>query len=290
MKALIIGMGIGELYRSVYTNLGWNVTTCDTAKPADYTNVEDIQEHFDIAHVCTPNFTHEHIARTIADKCKIIFVEKPGLRTSDDWCHLIDTFPDTRIAMVKNNQYRDNVNELVRITGLSDRVELNWNNCNRIPNPGSWFTTKELAFGGVSRDLLPHLLSWVQVLEPNYKFLDFYGSETHQVWDLETLTSTDYGTINRDGTFDVDDTAYLTLNNNHRIFALRTSWKTDKPDDIALRFYNEGELLHEEPLGLCPESAYKKMVDSAWSHVYNDTYWEEQADMDYWIHQQLQDM
>ena len=75
MQALIIGMGIGELYRSVYTDLGWDITTCDTAKPADFSSVEDITGVYDIAHVCTPNFTHETIARQIAPYCKVVFVE-----------------------------------------------------------------------------------------------------------------------------------------------------------------------------------------------------------------------
>ena len=70
--------------------------------------------------------------------------------------------------MVKNNQHRHNVDILKETTQNCDNLVLNWCNKNRVPNPGSWFTTKELAYGGVSRDLMPHLLSWVQVLADDY--------------------------------------------------------------------------------------------------------------------------
>ena len=40
-----------------------------------------------------PNWTHGTIARTIAERCKIVFVEKSGLRTSDSWEALVHTFP-----------------------------------------------------------------------------------------------------------------------------------------------------------------------------------------------------
>lgn len=289
MQALIIGMGIGELYRSVYTDLGWNITTCDTAKPADFSSVEDISGVYDIAHVCTPNFTHETIARQIAPYCKVVFVEKPGVQTSALWESMCDTFPETKFVMVKNNQFRDNVDELRSIARGSDYIECNWINQNRVPHPGSWFTTKKLAFGGVSRDLMPHLLSWVQVLDPIYDHLDMQHSESHQHFDLDTLTSTDYGVINPNGTYDVDDECAITLRGPTRMFSLRAAWKSPaRDDDIALYFYKEGKLLHKEPLGLCPESAYKKMVDEAYKNMYNESYWKEQQALDVWIHSHLQ--
>lgn len=294
MKALIIGMGIGELYRSVYTDLGWSITTCDTVKPADFSSVDDITGVYDIAHVCTPNFTHEAIARQIAPYCKIVFVEKPGVETAQLWQSMCDTFPDTRFAMVKNNQFRDNVNELREIAAQSDYIECNWINVDRVPNPGSWFTTEKLAFGGVSRDLLPHLLSWVQALDPLYNSLDVEHSESHQHYDLDTLTSTDYGVIDPNGVYDVDDECALTLRasiNPKRLFSLRAAWKSPaKRDDIALHFYKDGDWLHTEILGLCPESAYKEMVDTAYKNMYNESYWKEQHALDYWIHSQLQEV
>ena len=69
INCLVIGLGIGQLYCSVNKQLGHAVYTVDTTKPADFTSVEaavnsDIT--FDIVHICTPNASHESIARTVA--------------------------------------------------------------------------------------------------------------------------------------------------------------------------------------------------------------------------------
>ena len=61
--------------------------------------------------------------------------------------------------MTKNNQYRENITEMAEAADPKKGVtRINWINDNRVPS-GSWFTNKELAFGGVSRDLMPNLLS-----------------------------------------------------------------------------------------------------------------------------------
>ena len=213
MRALIVGMGIGELYKSIYESKLWDVVTVDQHKPADYWDIEEVLGEFDVAHICTPNWTHGHIARTIASRCKIVFVEKPGLRTAEHWEALVHTFPNTRFAMVKNNQFRHNVAELYVQARKSDEIVLNWHNYNRVPNPGSWFTDKSRAWGGVSRDLMPHLLSWVQVFEPNYNNLGLYVANKHQHYDLGTVGSTDYGVVDPSGVYDVDDSAEVIYNN-----------------------------------------------------------------------------
>ena len=288
MKVLIVGMGIGQLYKSIYENKLYDVTTVDQDKPADYWDIEQVDGEFDIAHICTPNWTHGTIARTIADRCKIVFVEKPGLRTSDSWEALVHTFPNTRFAMVKNNQFRHNLPELYIKARQSDKIILNWHNYNRVPSPGSWFTNKDKAWGGVSRDLMPHLLSWVQIFEASYNELVCMYSETHQHYNLETVGSTDYGTVDPLGVYDVDDTAEMCYQNTWCTYLCTTSWKNPVGDKINLEFYKDNELRHTEPLGLCPEDAYEKMVDTAIDNLYNDNYWKEQFNKDVWIHNQLE--
>lgn len=290
MKVLIVGMGIGQLYKNIYENKLYNITTVDQNKPADHWDIEQVEGEFDIAHICTPNWTHGTIARTIADRCKIVFVEKPGLRTSESWEALVHTFPNTRFAMVKNNQFRHNLAELYIIARKSDNIILNWHNYNRVPNPGSWFTNKSRAWGGVSRDLMPHLLSWVQVFEANYNELVFEYASQHQLYTLDTVGSTDYGTVDLLGTYDVDDTAEMTYKNQFHTYQLTTSWKNPVGDKINIEFYKDNELKHTEPLGLCPEDAYEKMVDTAVNNLYNDTYWKEQFNRDVWIHKQLEQL
>jgi len=288
MRALIVGMGIGELYKSIYESKLWDVTTVDQNKPADYWDIEEVPGEFDVAHICTPNWTHGTIAGTIASRCKIVFVEKPGLRTAEHWEALVHTFPNTRFAMVKNNQFRHNVADLYMIARKSDEIVLNWHNYNRVPNPGSWFTDKSRAWGGVSRDLMPHLLSWVQVFDPEWISLGLYSANKHQHYTLDTVGSTDYGVVDPSGVYDVDDTAELMLNNEWHMYTCTTSWKNPVGDKINIEFFKQGDLIHTEPLGLCPEDAYEKMVDTAIDNLYNDRYWSEQFARDVWIHKQLE--
>jgi len=288
-KALIIGMGIGQLYYQIYMKKGWEFQTVDLTKTADYTEVKDVQGEFDIAHICTPNFTHEAIVRQIANKCKIVFVEKPGVENADAWSQLIKDFPQTLILMVKNNQYRHNVDILKETTQNCDTLILNWCNKNRVPNPGSWFTTKELAYGGVSRDLMPHLLSWVQVLADDYTRIENVYNDSEQRYDLDTIGDTDYGEVTKNGTYDVDDFAQIYLVDRPKInFMLNTAWKQEEDDAINIKFYSMGNLIHTEELGLCPEDAYSKMIDSAYENIYNKDYKQLQLAKDLWIHKQLE--
>ena len=288
-KALIIGMGIGQLYYQIYMKKGWEFQTVDLTKTADYTEVKDVQGEFDIAHICTPNFTHEAIVRQIANKCKIVFVEKPGVENADAWSQLIKDFPQTLILMVKNNQHRHNVDILKETAQNCDNLVLNWCNKNRVPNPGSWFTTKELAYGGVSRDLMPHLLSWVQVLADDYTRIENVYNDSEQRYNLDTIGDTDYGEITKNGTYDVDDFAQVYLVDRPKInFMLNTAWKQEEEDAINIKFYSMGNLIHTEELGLCPEDAYSKMIDSAYENIYNKEYKQLQLAKDLWIHKQLE--
>ena len=181
-----------------------------------------------------------------------------------------------------------NVAELYITARKSDEIVLNWHNYNRVPNPGSWFTDKSRAWGGVSRDLLPHLLSWVQVFDPEYNDLSLYSSGCHQHYTLDTVGSTDYGVVDPSGVYDVDDSVELLLNSNWHMYTCTASWKNPVGDKINIEFFKQGDLIHTEPLGLCPEDAYEKMVDTAVDNLYNDRYWSEQFARDVWIHKQLE--
>lgn len=285
MKSLIIGMNIGQLYKQVLSNLKFDVVTVDLNLPADYKFYQDaISEHkrFDTVHICTPNFTHEVIATTIAKHTKFLFIEKPGFRFESDWKKLVEQFPDTRIMMVKNNMWRDNINELRHLHSTSKTIKLHWLNENRVPNPGSWFTDKELAFGGVSRDLLPHLLSLYAALEPEFEKTFWLYKHAWQRWELENLTSSNYGKVNPFGVYDVDDNVNLECYNNDRRWYIKSSWRTLEKDDIAIHFDNT-----TIPLGLCPESAYQNMINEAIQNQFNKSFWQNQLRIDAWIHRQI---
>ena len=285
MPSLIIGMNIGQLYKKLLTNLSLNVVTVDLNLTADYRHYQDAIEKykfFDSVHICTPNFTHERIARDLVNHTKFLFIEKPGFQTEVSWRNFVQEFPQTHIMMVKNNMWRDNLIEMKNSYKNSNTINLNWLNFNRVPKPGSWFTNKELAFGGVSRDLLPHLLSIVAALEPDYLKISWNYKTAWQHWKLSQLTDSNYGEVNQNGVYDVDDNVELSCTINNKLWFIRSSWRNMSHDDIAIHFNK-----HNIPLGLCPESAYQNMIHYSMDNESNIDFWNDQLELDCWIHRNI---
>jgi len=291
--SLVIGMGIGQLYKSVLENLGHEVVTVDNdiSKGADFPTVESallINENFTTAHICTPNFTHFELALKLASKCKIVFIEKPGVANSENWSTLLHTFPKTRFMMVKNNMWRDNIDEMKSYVDSAREIKIKWINKNRIPGPGSWFTTKKLAFGGVSRDLMPHLLSLYVALNDDWFTSQMTGHEARQKFSLDQIENTEYGQVKRDGVYDVDDLCKIKYMKNGRVWKMEANWADNKADDRAVEFeLNDGTIKRFE-LGLCPENAYQQMIIDCIANINNKEFWDRMAVIDFWIHERIE--
>lgn len=291
-KTLIVGMGFGQaVYVPVYTALGFDIVTVDSAKPADFVSVQQalaMHDHFDTVHVCTPNHTHEAVTRSVAAQASMVFVEKPGFVDHVAWAAVVKDFIDTtRIMMVKNNQYRAELPNFQKLLTQSRAVQLNWKNQHRIPNPGSWFTTKELSFGGVSRDLMPHLLSYFTSMTNYISAQKLYVSAEQSV-QLADITHTDYGVVNAVGVYDVDDYCeFKFLDVSGVKWAICASWHGHDCDESSITFMIKGGGALRFDLGLCPESAYKNMICTAMQNQNNDAFWKTQYEQDMWIHRQV---
>ena len=290
MKSLIVGMGIGNLYRDVLTRIGAEIVTVDTNPDAgaDYTDLtEAVNDHgfFDTAHICTPNFTHFRIANQVAPNAKIVFVEKPGVIDSDIWMTLIHTHKQTRFMMVKNNQWREEFGAYKQLAEAADTVKLKWINANRVPKPGSWFTTKELAYGGVSRDLMPHLLSYFTAFYPDFLTqAQMVERIAMQRWQLSELVDSDYGDVVADGVYYVDDRAELEYTYKGKKIFFVADWRSSTTTDIGLEFIITNGPTFTFELGLCPEEAYENMIRDAWANLNNNEFWQRQIEQDVWIH------
>ena len=289
-RSLVIGMGIGNLYKDVLTKLGHEVVTVDMdpAKGADFIDVASaIRKHswFETAHICTPNFTHKEIAEQVAPYAKIVFIEKPGLKNSEEWTNLIKVRPFTRFIMVKNNMWRDNIAELVELAHKAKTVKIRWIRKNCIPSPGSWFTTKDLAFGGVSRDLMPHLLSLYVAMNPEWKHENVSGQTAMQCWELKDIESTEYGTVNPTGTYNVDDMCVINFGNKWRLAA---NWRSQDEEDSSIAFVMPDNKIERFELGWCPEEAYHNMIVDAITNIDNPEFWLKQYAIDTWIHERIE--
>lgn len=286
INCLIIGLGIGQLYKSICKELDYRYITVDVNPELnpDYTNLDiAILENnsIDISIISVPNYLHYEVAQKVAAVSKIVLVEKPGVVNSEAWLSLIRQFPKTRFMMIKNNQYRDNIKQLFGLYHKSKKIMFNWINQNRVPKPGSWFTNKNLSFGGVSKDLLPHLLSLYTLFEPDFAKTNWTTKEKVQKWQLNDLTGSDYGTIDLSGVYDVDDYVSLTTTIHNKNISITADWRSNTNNDIGLHFDNQFI-----ELGLCPESAYKNMLSFAYANIYNDVFWQNQLEQDIWIHKQ----
>lgn len=291
-NSLVIGMGIGELYCNVLEKLGYGVITVDSNpdKKADFLTVDDAIKDcnlFDTVHICTPNFTHASIARQVAPYTKIVFIEKPGVSTSSAWSNVLLSNPQTRFMMVKNNMWRDNINELKETARKAKKVEITWARKNCIPSPGSWFTTRELAFGGVSRDLMPHLLSLYIAMNSDWRKEQLTEKHSLQCWNLENIDSTEYGTVNPTGTYNVDDRCHILFGNKWQLLA---DWRTMKEDNSSIKFIMQDNSEERFELGWCPEEAYYNMIKDAVDNLYDMDFWKEQLSQDLWIHQQIENL
>lgn len=291
-RSLVIGMGIGQLYKTVLEKLGHEVITVDSdiSKGAMLPTVESaIFAHapFDTVHICTPNFTHEVIARTVARVSKIVFIEKPGVIDSKCWQCLVEDFPGTRFMMVKNNMWRNNIADLLEQAIHAKQVHITWVRKNCIPSPGSWFTTKELSYGGVSRDLMPHLLSLFVAMNPKWHQAQVTGKQALRLHTLESIDSTEYGTVNPNGTYDVDDRCHMLFGNKWTLLA---EWRNMKEDDSSIKFIMEDNSVERFELGWCPEEAYHNMIVDALTNINNQNFWSTQYNIDKWIHERIESL
>lgn len=288
MKSLIVGMGIGNLYKDVLAKLGYEVVTVDTnpLASANFTDLEPamMSGPFDTVHICTPNYTHESIARLVAPLASIVFVEKPGVESAAIWQQLTVDYPDTKFIMVKNNMWRSNITELKALADKARHVKLNWINNDRVPSPGTWFTTKKLAFGGVSRDLMPHLLSLFVALNPNWKYEIITGFAKHQRYKLAELTNTEYGSVKADGVYDVDDICHYSFGDK---WTLTADWRSLNKDQRNIEFFMPDGSVETFELGLCPEEAYFNMIQDTVANLNNKDFWNNQLDQDLWIHKHI---
>lgn len=291
--SIVIGMGIGSLYKSVLKELGHDVVTVDSDinKGANFPTVVPAifaYKQFDTAHICTPNFTHYQLTETIAPNSKLVFIEKPGLRTSGEWQTVLGNHKSRRIMMVKNNMWRDEIPMLQELASRAKRININWINKNRVPGPGTWFTNKKYAFGGVSRDLMPHLLSIFIALNPQYKTANEIGRSSLRKWELEDLLDTEYGVVDPKGTYDVDDYCSIIFDDYTKSWHLTADWKDGSRDQRNIEFIMSDGSVETFELGLCPENAYKNMIREAKTNLNNNTWWEEQYEQDFWIHTQVE--
>lgn len=269
-KILIVGLGIGKLYKDFLDNKKYHITTIDPniSKNADFMrddvfNKKSTNIIFHMTIICSPNYLHERHIKMFAPISEIVLVEKPGVKSLKIWKKLQKKYSSTKIIMVKNNMYRCDEKSLYYLSLFRKNyynfrdVFLYWMSSNRIPFPGFWFTQKKYAFGGVSYDLMPHMIHFAMLLSGcsdvkiNYKYKS-------QEYKMKDIISTDYGIVNpKKPIYNVDDRAFLFITIQGKVYRIITAWKYGGHDKQIIEFG-----ANSWNFGMCPESAYVNMVDT----------------------------
>lgn len=301
-NAILVGFGgIGKnVYHPQLEQLGYDIDIVDPIDfMAEYSTVNDVPKHnrYEVAVICCPNVHHLNAVLELSDVCNNILVEKPGLANTLAWRNTIKRFPNHRIAMVKNNLYRKNIEKFESLVNIEDvaKIEINWLNKDRIPNPGGWFTNVDMAFGGVVYDLFPHLLCFLYAMLP-WTMIKDVTPKTYKMqrWNLSSLNSSDYGEIDKKGVYNVCDYAeshflFNRVNDEPLPVTLRASWKEGYDDQAIYVHYNDGGQMKVN-FGLCPDDAYGRMIENfvAGKFMGDDVQTWHEFDLDVWIHSHLE--
>ena len=90
--------------------------------PATFDNVDKVDKKYEVAIICTSNFTHFEIATYIAKKniAPVVFVEKSGFASADMWSNTVEQYKATKFIMCKNNLYRDKQGAITGYTNDPD--------------------------------------------------------------------------------------------------------------------------------------------------------------------------
>jgi hypothetical protein len=135
---------------------------------------------------------------------------------------------------------------------------------------------------------MPHLLSFYTVLAEDYRDIDISQYSAEQQHQLSDIQSTDYGVIDPQGTYDVDDVATILIDSykfplERKSWMLKADWANGHEDCLRIEF--DDEIVN---FGLCPESAYKAMILDCVKHLQYDTWWYNHFKQDLWIHSQME--
>jgi len=298
-KILILGLGMGSFYKNIlekeHTVITFDTDINKSPTYSDLSSCLDTEKEFDLSIVVLPNFLHKEYTEKIINNSKIVLVEKPGFKTLEEWQEVYQK--KQNIFMIKNNMFRNELDNIVNLIkncrhNEINKVCINWISKDRIPKPGSWFTNKDLAFGGVTRDLLPHLLSIYYYLTRdetvirNTKLIEQY-------YTLKDVKNTTYGSIDLNGVYNVDDYCHILLKPSSVSFPyiLTCSWKNKKVKkdlkiDLEIHLKDKTKVVFD--FDLCPEYCYEEMFKYFLSLESIDK--ETNFKIDQWIHRTMQDL
>lgn len=119
----------------------------------------------DLVLIATPNKFHIEYAEMLLKQNISVWIEKPICLSLQEYSRLKFAFDKSDAIFIPSaaSKFREDVHALSKLLeenkcGSIRSMRLEWIRSSGIPNPGSWFTNKNLSGGGVGFDLGWHML------------------------------------------------------------------------------------------------------------------------------------
>ena len=218
-----------QLAQSLVARLGQGRVAAD---PAELLTIPS-----DLVVVATPNGTHAGLSRQALSAGLRVLCEKPLASRRRDVEPLVEPGRG-RLFVSCPFRFRPDVRALLALCaggeiGKLHRLRLSWTRARGIPRPGSWYTNRRLALGGVLIDLGSHLLDLaLLLLKTPVARVSAWTKRLHSASREHAISWMEGRPGDGSGLIDVEDQAVALLEfEGGGILELHVSWAGYQPCD-----------------------------------------------------------
>ena len=208
-----------------------------------------LDTEYDIAYVTDSN--EETITR-IAPQCAIVIVAPSCVSDAESFTALRNLYP-TKIILDKVDQYREDFNEIIAFAMMTTDVTIKYG-------------TPSIDVD-VTREIMPRLLGIMGKV---------CGRPT------EILGKT----VNTNHTSGIKDYGMFVYKNDDVVWRM-TGMTNLMSNIIFAEFVQSPTVKIVKELGICPDSAYSRMLTAAVSNLDDQAFWQAEYKMDTWILQEI---
>lgn len=255
-KVGIVGLGqVGKQYTNIIRELGYEVVGVDANAKArrefkeqygleTYEDLNTMYElDLDAVVVSTPNSYHEVAAVPALEHGLDTFIEKPLAHNAESAERIVDAASESDATCMVGYylsffEWVDALKSYIDddYFGEISHIEGRYLYRRGVPRRGSWYTSKEIAGGGVLQDkgsFILHLLSYFgfaidEIESITAKTRSEFGHRT------DYLASGEWGTEGEEGIFDVEDSISVFLEfADGKTATIETAWAMNGPKEHA---------------------------------------------------------
>ena len=207
-----------------------------TAAYTDYHDVLAI-EGLEAVDICTPNYLHSIIAVDALNSGINVLCEKPDAINPDEALKMKTAAEKNGklLMVIRNNRFIQQTEYLKKYIeagklGTIYAARCGWQRRRGIPGRGGWFTTKAQSGGGPLIDLGVHMIDVTMWLMGSPRPVSVSGCAYNKFAgnSADSATASQYGDVNKNGTFDVEDLAMGFIRfDNGACLQLEFSWASN---------------------------------------------------------------